>query len=186
MAVVWFGCFRRTSGGRNPGVPALGACIWGREWHPEQTLGFPVQEHGIWSRLCSGLGSAGTELYAEGIDALSNGVLPWIVSVVWLSWLAVWLAGSIKVKLGVRVKDEDGVKQLPIIEFPVIVSFEYPGRVRACLRGDCLRIGVSSNKGAIFLGVVWSLIRFRGESPGVPGVISSSPGFCSFRGLRRN
>ena len=62
MAVVWFGCLRRTSGGRKPGVPALGACIWGRDKHPEQTLGFPAQEHGTWDRDCSGFGRAGTEL----------------------------------------------------------------------------------------------------------------------------
>ena len=39
-------------------------------------------------------------------------------------------------KLGVRVRDEDGVIQLPRIEFPVMVSLEYPGLVRACFRGD--------------------------------------------------
>lgn len=129
------------------------------------------------------------------MDARSRGVLPWRVSVVWLSWLAaVWLVGSIRVKLGVRVRDEDGVIQLPRIEFPVMVSLEYPGRVRACFRGDWRRTGVSSNNGAIFFGVVWSFNLFLGDSPGVPGVAgvkgapgisSSSSGLWSFRGLRR-
>uniref|UniRef100_A0A182M258 Uncharacterized protein n=1 Tax=Anopheles culicifacies TaxID=139723 RepID=A0A182M258_9DIPT len=44
-AVDWSGCFNNTSGGRYPGVPALGAFISGFTKHMLQTCGRPLQLH---------------------------------------------------------------------------------------------------------------------------------------------
>lgn len=39
------GCFNKTSGARNPGVPARGAVCCGLVKHNVHTLGFPKQLH---------------------------------------------------------------------------------------------------------------------------------------------
>ena len=74
MAVVWLGCFSRTSGGRKPGVPARGACMWGRCRQVAHILGLP--EHAQCAAVCvrEGFGSVGTELQADVMEALGSGV----------------------------------------------------------------------------------------------------------------